>query len=408
MPALVLDDAGLKELLRDLARARARIDGADAAAIAELDTRCAYLEDACVSAKVWLAHETGIARAVAGSRVRQARRLRRMPAMADALAAGSVTEQHARALARCLTPRTLAEFARDEESLVAEAAGLDADVFDRVVTKWLLRNDPDGPEPGCGKASELRASRHFEDRVRIDGDLDVEDGAEFLAELEAIYDELWQRDQAADDRDPAKQRSHAERNAEALVEMSRRSSTTRPSVTTGDGDGSSDGQDDGTERDGPRPRRPQLIVVVDLAALGGDPAGSASLLDGSILPRSVLDRWACDSSIGRVVMNGRSVPIDLGAVTYTPSAAQRRALIARDRHCIVPGCKRPARWCEAHHVLPWPFGPTNLANLVLLCRHHHKMVHARVIELRPAGDHWRVFRPDGTPIRQRRPPALAA
>src|SRR4051812_35318445 len=122
-----------------------------------------------------------------------------MPAMADALAAGEVTAGHARSLGRCLTPRTLAEFARDEEMLVGYARQLEADDFDKVVTRWLFVNDPDGPEPDGGPTSDLHASRTFGGRVRVDGDLDFEDGTEFLAELEARYEQLWREDQAADD-----------------------------------------------------------------------------------------------------------------------------------------------------------------------------------------------------------------
>ena len=88
---------------------------------------------------------------------------------------------------------------------------------------------------------------------------------------------------------------------------------------------------------------------------------------------------------------------------------QPHALVARDGGCIVPGCKRKARWCEAHHVVPWPKGPTNLANLVLLCNRHHKQVHGRSINLQrdPAAERWMVTRADGTPLRER-PPPLAA
>jgi hypothetical protein len=381
-----LDDAGVRAHLHALAAAESRVAAARLRAIAALDGRCAYLEDGAVSAAGWLAHETGLARVVAGAWVLLAKRLRRMPAMAEALAAGTVTEAHARSLGRCLTPRTRFAFARDEAMLVETAAGLEADDFDRVVSRWLAVNDTDGPDPGSERPSEVRASRHFRGRVRLDGDLDVEDGTEVLAELDHITDLLWRADQTADPDDPTRVRTRAQRCAAALVEMARRSSTTHHSPDT------------------TRPRRPQLVVVVDPAALTGDPAGEAVLEDGTLLPRSVLERWTCDTAIGRVVMTGRSQILDLGALTYTPSPAQRRALIARDRHCIVPGCQRRARWCEAHHVVPWPHGPTALANLVLLCARHHKAVHHHQLQLEPAGHRWRVVRPDGTPLRVSPPP----
>lgn len=397
----LLDAAGLKANLVEFARARARLDAAEAATIAEFDHRGCCIPDGAVNTKAWLAHHTGIGRATAGARVLLAKRLRRMPAMADALAGGEVTDSHARALGRCLTPRTLEAFARDETTLVEHAKALEADDFDKVIARWLQLNDLDGPDPGAERPSEMRTSSMLGGRVRLDGELDLEDGVEFLAELEALYDELWRADQAADDTDPLRTRSHAQRNAAALVEMARRSSA------TGDRD------HDHTPHTAPtrsRPRRPQLIVLTDPAALAGDPTGTAELEDGTPLPFSILHRWACDSCIGRVVMAGSSTPIDLGTTTYTPSVAQRRALIARDRGCIVPGCKRKPRWCQAHHVTPWPKGPTNLDNLVLVCTRHHKHIHNRTIALTPdtTTRGWIATRPDGTPLRQRPPPAQAA
>ena len=54
------------------------------------------------------------------------------------------------------------------------------------------------------------------------------------------------------------------------------------------------------------------------------------------------------------------------------SAAQRRALAGRDGGCVFPGCDHPPDWSEAHHVTPWDRGgKTDLANLALLCDHHH-------------------------------------
>ena len=402
MPApCLLDVAELKSRLVELGRARARLDAEEAAVIAEFDSRGCCVEDGMVNTRAWLGHHTGVARVVAGGRVRLARRLRRMPLMADALAAGLVTDGHARSLGRCLTPRTLEAFARDESLLVDQAIALEADDFDRVVTRWLFLNDPDGPDPGSERPSELRTTSLWAGRTRVDGELDLEDSAELFAELATIYDELWRADQAADDSDPAKGRTYAQRNAAALIEMVRRSSAA--------GDRDSDEPDDSRPVGG-RPRRPLLLTVVDLDALAGRLSGRAELDDGTPLPQSILQRWMCDSAIGRVVMAGRSVPVDLGSVTYTPSAAQRRALIARDRGCIVPGCQRKARWCDAHHVTPWPAGPTDMTNLMLLCKRHHKQIHTGTIKLQHHEEtgRWIVLRADGTRLRERAPPYVAA
>jgi hypothetical protein len=394
-----LDDPELKGLLCSLAQVRATVDAVEAAALAEMDRRGCYVADGAVSTKSWLAHYTGVSRTVAGARLRLAKRLARMPTMAVALENGEVSGDHARSLGRCLTPRTLEAFARDETELTDRARELGADVFDAVVSRWLAVNDQDGPEPG-GPPSELHASRTFGDRVRLDGELEVEDGAEFLAELDALYDQLWHEDQAADESDPCKHRSSAERNAAALVEMARRSSTTHA-----DDDADDDGAP-GAPRGG-RPRRRQLIAVLDVPRGADELPATGTLDDGSVLPRSTIERWLCDCSLGRVLLQGRSLPIDLGQATYTPSAAQRRALIARDRGCIVDGCGRRPRWCDAHHVVPFPQGPTDLHNLVLLCSRHHKQVHSGVITLLRVDDRWLAHRPDGTRLVRRRPGAAA-
>jgi hypothetical protein len=56
----------------------------------------------------------------------------------------------------------------------------------------------------------------------------------------------------------------------------------------------------------------------------------------------------------------------------TPSAALRRAVIARDRHCVAPGSDRPAGWCEVHHKEHWiRGGATRLDDLELRCHLHH-------------------------------------
>ncbi len=52
----------------------------------------------------------------------------------------------------------------------------------------------------------------------------------------------------------------------------------------------------------------------------------------------------------------------------------RAALVVRDRGCRFPGCG--LRFTDAHHVVHWASGgATNLRNCVLLCRHHHRLVH---------------------------------
>lgn len=83
---------------------------------------------------------------------------------------------------------------------------------------------------------------------------------------------------------------------------------------------------------------------------------------------------ACDATVRPLVFR-RGAPIDAGRDRRLVSRAQRRALKARDGGCTFPGCGH-ARFLDAHHVDHWIHGgPTDLANLVLLCRAHHRLHH---------------------------------
>jgi hypothetical protein len=85
---------------------------------------------------------------------------------------------------------------------------------------------------------------------------------------------------------------------------------------------------------------------------------------------------ACDAAVTRVVMNGPSQVLDTGRATRTVSPAQRRALVARDGGCR--GCGAPPAWTQAHHIQHWASGgPTDLANLVLVCWTCHDNLHHR-------------------------------
>jgi hypothetical protein len=91
---------------------------------------------------------------------------------------------------------------------------------------------------------------------------------------------------------------------------------------------------------------------------------------------------------------------------------------------VHPGCTRTPAFCDAHHAVHWTHGgPTDLTNLVLLCRHHHRTLHTGHWHLtRPEHDHgppgdrvhnWIAVLPDGhtTPLQtatDRSPPLQPA
>ena len=124
--------------------------------------------------------------------------------------------------------------------------------------------------------------------------------------------------------------------------------------------------------------KPHVVVLTDLDALQGHGGGTHETVDGHVLTPEQVRRYACDCIISRVVFGCSSEPIDIGRATRVVPASMRRAIVARDRHCTHPGCDRPSRWCDAHHIRHWgDGGPTSVANLKLLCRHHHTLEHRR-------------------------------
>ena len=64
------------------------------------------------------------------------------------------------------------------------------------------------------------------------------------------------------------------------------------------------------------------------------------------------------------------------------ASALRRAVVARDRHCVASGCRRSAGWCDVHHIVSWADGgETEINNLCLLCRYHHSRLHLELLKL---------------------------
>ena len=128
-----------------------------------------------------------------------------------------------------------------------------------------------------------------------------------------------------------------------------------------------------------------VIVTIPLASLRTE-LGAADLIGAGLVPGDDLTgdritaaqarRLACTAKILPAVLDAPSLPLDLGRAKRLFTPAQRKALLIRDQTCRAEGCDTPGTWCDAHHLDPWSTGgPTDLANAVLLCQHHHHRVH---------------------------------
>ncbi|MGA8665275.1 MAG: HNH endonuclease signature motif containing protein, partial [Candidatus Dormiibacterota bacterium] len=97
-----------------------------------------------------------------------------------------------------------------------------------------------------------------------------------------------------------------------------------------------------------------------------------------------------DGSAVTVAGSTREMPLSVGRATRTVPAHIRTALHLRDQGCRFPGCDRPPAWTDGHHVIHWSDGgPTELENLVSLCRPHHRAVHEQG---------WRIHIADGIAV----------
>ena len=147
----------------------------------------------------------------------------------------------------------------------------------------------------------------------------------------------------------------------------------------------------------PAAERHQVVIHAEADALAGegDEAGCA-IEDGPAICSETARRLACDASL-LPILHGPMGELDVGRKSRAVPAAMRRALDRRDGGCCrFPGCEN-RRWVDAHHIVHWARGgETKLSNLVLLCGHHHRLVHEGGFSLARKADGELVFRrPDG-------------
>jgi hypothetical protein len=136
-------------------------------------------------------------------------------------------------------------------------------------------------------------------------------------------------------------------------------------------------------------RRPEVVVHVSLADL--DRRAGTARLDGQSATVGVAaaERHLCESGLVPVLFDSTRRVVDIGATQRLFTRRQRIALAARDGGCTFPRCERPPSWTEAHHLRPWSEGgPTTVDNGILLCRHHHLLVHDHGWTVRRRHGRW--------------------
>ncbi len=377
-----LPDARVEQDYDEVHKARELIELEELRRLADIDRRHPFERDGHLSTASWLVATYNMSWGAARERVRMARALQDMPETRKAVDSGEVSMSAVRVLvsARDADPEA---FSGCEHQLVEAARIHSTNDLHRVAAYWRQAVEK---EHACQDDEKVRAKRRlhasvtFLGMVRLDGELDPESGEALLTALQAVMD-------AEARTGKGEVRTPAQRRADALFEISRQylDSVDRPTIAG---------------------ERPHVTLTVDADTLRDGTGKTCELDHVGPVDAETARRMACDASITRVVMAGPSEPLDVGRRTPLIPPAMRRALILRDRVCRFPDCQRPHPWTDGHHIVPWSQGgPTSQANLLLLCRPHHRMAHRRGGFTLTLEDGRPVFRrPDGTVLEERAPP----
>ena len=400
-------DDDLVAVVEGVEAARSALAAVHAGAVAEADARDVGKQKLHYgSTGDWLTHLGGLRKGQGRRLVNAARALTgELRATREAMAAGTVSPEQAEVIVTSVEalPSGVAVRARGESTLLEHADALDASELARTGRHLVHVVDPDAEdrrleralareERGSHLSRFLTISADGAGGVRLKGRGTTEDGALLKAALLPLSAPTPAVDDEDGDlvHDP---RDHGARMWDALVAVARHAvAIDLPPESHG------------------APAR--LMVTIAWDALRGrlaedgviGTAGVGLTGDGMELSASTVRRLACDAEVIPAVLDSHGEPLDVGRSRRLVTPAIWAALILRDRHCAFPGCDRPPLMCHAHHIRHWiSGGQTKLDNLVLLCGHHHRVIHHTAWKIRiNAGDRKPEFQPPGKPGVDRR------
>lgn len=355
VPSGALTTAELEERIVYLAVRMRRRMAEWLALVAEFDHRGCARGTRFRGTAEWLAWECRLTARTAREHVRVARRLAEMPSVRAAFGDGRLSYSQVRALAR-------ADSEEDDAALLQVALTSTTGELERHVRALRSAASADLDVANAGHAR--RTLEWFWDddgSLKFFGRLGAVEGAAFVEAIET-----------------AEQAVHAPRPAAVEPEGGPVSGGAEPDhcgVTPRPGRGArrADALAEIALSGCPRTH---LVLHADPAALACEARGEeprageiCAVRDGPAIPSETARRLTCDADVSLA-------DVDLGRTQRVISPALRRALEARDsRVCAMPGCDR-THGLAGHHVVHWSHGGrTDLDNLVLLCRYHHRLFH---------------------------------
>jgi Domain of unknown function (DUF222)/HNH endonuclease len=434
-----LDPAALGGVLAALGQLQSKLAAAHAEVLRRFDAANAHNEDGYGTPGRWLTAMTRTTRSGARAAVAEMRQLRAHRDIAAALAAGTITKSLGFEIADWTgkLPEEL-RAATDKILLEAAAAGADADDLKLIAVAAYEKSrsrQPDGEEDARRFRDRwVRLGVTFGGAACVRGGLTPECAAALGAVLESLGKKAGPEDVRTED-----QRSHdalqlacemllranlvpdragASTRVEAHIPLSQlRAMPGAPDLedawlrAKAGEDGYLTGKDAETAACDAvtvpvvtgHPGLDvidKIIAIIAAAAAADDVSGLTAAAGGALrwtVARLAIDFVSGPGGIASVLRTGllerpyntRSVPLDIGYSDKIP-AAIRRAVKLRDKHCAWPRCRRPAAWCDVHHIVhKQDGGKTSVSNCVLLCQFHHDVCIHRW--------GWQfVLHPDGT------------
>jgi len=315
-------------------------------------------EDGYTTPIQWLREEAKLQSGIACQQVSVGLSLGSVPRSVEALERGEIGFGHLALMVD--TASFYREGSFDESAFLEKAREQNVTEFRKTCEHARHAQDPSGFAEAERERHEhrfLKLSPQEDGALMFRGWLDPEGGSLLRSALEP----LARRSGVGDGR------TREQRLADALVE-----------ATTGD-------------------HQTELVVTCTLETLEGRAGSPAAETEwGGLLSGESVERLVCGgASLRRLVLDGDGVVIDFGRRRRLLSPQARRALEARDKHCVWPGCDRPPRWCDTHHRIEWRKGaPTSVEESALLCGRHHRLRHDGGWQLfRTPGGRWKTISP---------------
>ena len=341
----------------------------------DLLTRTDVQAETGLTPEAFLSLEAGCTGTDARMYAKAAAALRTLPLTKAAFLAGKLSWGQVRQIVSSVRTMDLSARASIDALVDREAGRADEpDVLVALVDEELARARADLALAREDRAIERRflwVQNRLEGGATFYGETDAEAAATIIEALDAAAD-------APVDRDAEGAPSRAQQHMDALIRIS-------------------EAFLNGGHLGRPRPR---VLATVDVNTLDSDGrARSARILHAMTgrptrMSAVATEALLCDASVVPVVFEGAR-PVAVGDASSPIGPKLRMALAARDGGCRFPGCAAPVAWCDAHHIRPrLENGPTEVDNLLLLCRRCHRTVHRF---------RWRIQMRDDGIIEFRRP-----